>query len=161
RGSRRSRARARVARGALGPPGAHGRCKELAPPGAVAGRCEPAGHGPRPCRAPSVLDEQIDSTSRERSKPLLEPAIGLARLAVVPGEGRAGHDVADLMPQHRLPELAELLTRECGAGAQRREDPQMLDRAQQGLAAAVALLHRELRGEGPAVQLEVELAGPD
>src|SRR5699024_4733665 len=75
RGSRRGRPRARgarAARRALGLSGARSRGDRLTPPGTVAGRCETAGHGPLPCRATSVLDEEIDSTSRERSEPLLE-----------------------------------------------------------------------------------------
>jgi len=87
----------------------------------------------------------------------------LAGHPVHPRDGAARQDVVELVQQHHLPQplqpgRGETLPRDAG---QQRQDPQELSFSQRMLAAAVALLHLQLRGEDTAVELQVELTGVD
>ncbi len=85
----------------------------------------------------------------------------LLRLAVHPGNRTARKDVVELQQQHRLPRTLQFFVRVrdpvphgCGRGP-------VLGLPQEVLVAPIALFRAQLRGEHPAVQLEVELSRPD
>src|SRR5699024_1284977 len=75
-----------------------------------------------------------------------------------PGDRAAGEDVVELEQQRSLPQRVDLGLIDRAETTGGDECPYKLEGAQRVLEAAVALLHLELRGEDPAVELEIELA---
>ncbi len=91
------------------------------------------------------------------------PAAGVVQLAlrvvIDLGDGGAGQDVVELVLEHDAPEVLEAFRRL--GPEQRRERAERLRRDQRALGLPVRLLHPALRGEGAAVQLEIDVALPD
>ena len=119
------------------------------------------GHGPAlnaPPQSPSPASaSRARSMSASSRRPRLRTSPGLA---VHPRDRRAGQDVVELVQQHDPPESSSFFGRVVQQPADSRRRRPQLRLAQQVLRAAVALLHRGLRGVGAAVDLQVELARP-
>ena len=84
----------------------------------------------------------------------------LARLVVHPSDRGAWEHVVELHHQKLLPEFAKCVTGVGHALLQVGPDRPDLGLAQQDLRAAMQLFDLSLGGQGPAVVLQVELAGP-
>ena len=91
---------------------------------------------------------------------LADDPVVLHGLVVHPPDRRPGQDVVELLKQHGLPRLAQLVVRvRVPQPDGRRRTPQF-GFVEQRLAPPVAALGARLRRVGSAVEFEVQLAGP-